>query len=186
MQAVDRNSRNVDSSVKSTTSVASSAGEKMVILSIGQQRYAIPLAAVQEVLPLSVLSRPPRMPLILDGFLHLGETAVAVVNLPRLFNLPDAPTALYTPILLLRGSPPPIALKVDRVLGVVWVSDDAKMRLDDRDGCNGCLQGVAIIDDRVVIILSPQQILLSQETERLADLLADEQRRIDALQEAAS
>jgi chemotaxis signal transduction protein len=184
--AADRKPLNVDSSANTPANLTSSRGEKMVMLCIGEQRYAIPLAAVQEVLPLSMLSRPPRMPAILDGFMHLGGTVVAVVSLARLFNLPDAAPTLYTPLLLLRGSPAPIALKVVRVLGVVSVSENAKVRLEEHDGCNECVQGAAIIEDHVVVILSPQRILLSQERECLADLLASEQCRIDALREAVS
>src|SRR5580698_8646026 len=92
---------NIDSLGSALPKQAAARGENMVLLSIGEQRYAIPLTAVQEILPMPLLSRSPRMPPILDGFMHLGGIAVAVVNLARLFDLPDAASTLYTPLLLL-------------------------------------------------------------------------------------
>jgi purine-binding chemotaxis protein CheW len=164
---------------------AAGQGLDRVLLRLGEQRYAIPLTAVREVLPLPLLSRPPRMPAILDGFLHLDRIAVAVVNLARLFDLPDAPPALYTPLLLVRGNSKPIALRVEQVLGVVSISQDSEVQLDEHWVGNECAEGAAVLGNRVVVLLAPQRILLKQERDCLADLQAAEQQRLDALREAA-
>lgn len=176
---------NVGPPLKASSQLTPARGEKLVVFCVGDGRYAIPLAAVREVLPLPLLSRSPQMPAILDGFMHLGGIAVTVVNVARLFDVPEAAPALYTPLLLLHGDSAPIALKVERVLGAVSVSESSTVRLEEHAACNECVRGAAMIDDRVVLLLSPDRILLRQQRECLAELRASEQQRIDALGEVA-
>lgn len=174
-----------DAAGKGPANRTAARGEKLIVFCIAEQRYAIPLAAVQEVLPLPLLSRSPRMPSILAGFMHLGGMAVAIVDVARLFDMPSADCGLYTPLLLLRGATDPIALKVERVLGIVSVLASAKVRVEERNDRNNCLEATAIIEGHVVALLSLERLLLSRERKCLAHLRADEQSRIDALCETA-
>ena len=80
---------------------------KSIAFALGEQVYALPLEAVREILPMAQLSRPPGMPSLLDGFLNLGGTSVAVVNLGRLFGSPNPPWQLHSPLLVLRSQQAP-------------------------------------------------------------------------------
>ena len=50
---------------------------------------AFPLEAVQEIVPMATLYCPPGMPSGLAGFLDLRGTAVPIIRVDRLFDLPS-------------------------------------------------------------------------------------------------
>src|SRR5438128_2487698 len=71
---------------------------------------ALPLASVQEVVPMPLLSRPPGLPSVLAGFLDLGGAIVPVLRLDRLLGLSEVVPGLYTPLLVLRQPEDRLAL----------------------------------------------------------------------------
>src|ERR1700694_4086610 len=76
---------------------------------------AFPLEAVLEIVPIAQLSIPPGMPSMLAGFLDRSGTAIPILLLDRLFNLPEQPRALHTPLIILRGVDNPIGFLVGAV-----------------------------------------------------------------------
>jgi purine-binding chemotaxis protein CheW len=159
---------------------------RFVLMGVADQRYAMPVDAIQEVLAAPELSTPPGMPRILVGFMDVGGTATPVVSLARLFDLPEALAVLYTPILLLRDQSNPLAIKVEQVFGTALISDSAIARLSPRDVTGDAVVGMAMVDDRCVVVLSPDRLLLRQERTRLAELQCFEQNRLAAIREGAS
>jgi purine-binding chemotaxis protein CheW len=175
------------SSMTSTPTIRSRpASRRLVSFALGDQAYALPLAAVQEILPMAQLTRPPGLPSVLEGFLNLRGRAAAVINLSRLFGLPATPVGLYTPLLILRDLDFPLALLVDRVTGLTSISEDSIARLGENYTSNDCAEGVTMTDESVLVMLSVDRILFGRERSCLAELQATEQARVDALQETAS
>ena len=82
---------------------------------------AFPLEAVREIVPMARLSCPPGLPTGLVGFLDLRGTAIPIVRLDRLFDLPEQQAGLHTPMIVLRGVLGPIGILVDSVRGIVPV-----------------------------------------------------------------
>src|SRR5438132_11427250 len=80
---------------------------------------AFPLEAVQEIVPMALLARPPGLPSLLAGFLDLRGTAVPIVRLDRLFDLPEQQPGLYTPLIILRGPDSPVGVLVGAVRQIV-------------------------------------------------------------------
>lgn len=62
---------------------------------------AFPLKTVREIVPMARLSVPPGLPSGLAGFLNLRGTAVPIVRLDRLFDLPEQLPGLHTPMIVL-------------------------------------------------------------------------------------
>jgi purine-binding chemotaxis protein CheW len=159
---------------------------RFVLMSVAEQRYAMPVNTIQEVLAAPELSAPPGMPRILNGFMDLGGVATPVVSLARLFNLSEAPAALYTPILLLRDQSKPLAIQVEQVLGSASISDSAIARLSPHDVTGDAVVGMAMVDKRCVVVLAPDRLLLRQERTRLAEVQSLEQNRLAAIREEVS
>src|ERR1700729_1351062 len=80
---------------------------------------AFPLEAVREIVPMAALSSPPGLPSGLLGFLDLRGTAIPIVRLDRLFDLPEQKPGLHTPMIVLRGILGPIGVLVESVRGIV-------------------------------------------------------------------
>jgi len=56
---------------------------------------AFPLEAVREIVPMAQLFSPPGLPSGLAGFLDLRGTAIPIVRLDRLFDLPEQQAGLH-------------------------------------------------------------------------------------------
>ena len=56
---------------------------------------AFPLETVREIVPMARLSCPPGLPTGLVGFLDLRGTAIPIVRLDRLFDLPEQQAGLH-------------------------------------------------------------------------------------------
>ena len=75
-----------------------------VVFRLEKERYALPLAAIREVLePPGQLTRVPRAPTAVRGVINLRGRVVTLVDLSRLLGLPPAEVADEKIVLLDRG-----------------------------------------------------------------------------------
>lgn len=70
--------------------------------------------ALQEIVPCPELAQVPESPEFVTGVLNYEGLAVPVICPARLWGLPVQAPDLYSPLLILRGQPPPFALHVYR------------------------------------------------------------------------
>ncbi len=155
---------------------------KLLIFQLGEHVCGLPVAAVQEVLPLALLARPPGMAPLLEGFLNLRGTAVPVLRTHRLFALAAKTPGLYTPLVLLKNGGFPLALLVDTLLQVAAIPGDAFLPVRDKSCFNDCAEAEVAQEAQRVHVLSPERLLLEEERRRLAELQAMEQRRLEELE----
>jgi purine-binding chemotaxis protein CheW len=153
---------------------------------VAGERVALRLETVSEIVPMAALSRPPSMPSVLEGFLNLGGTAVPVLRLARLLGLPEAPLELHTPLVIVRGGILPLALLVNRVLGIAAVTADGLVPIGHMDSFNGCVDGRLTIANDVVHLLSLERLLLEKEQRTLAECHATETRRLRQLEQVTA
>lgn len=67
---------------------------RYLIFLLADRMYAVPVEAVQEIVPMAELAQTAGAPSFLAGFLDFGGELIAVVSLRRLFKLPDRPREL--------------------------------------------------------------------------------------------
>lgn len=99
---------------------------RVMVFHIGQDRYALPLAAVLRVLPLARLKELPGAPPWVPGLLDLRGEAVPVVDLSALAGRQPGPARHDTRILLVEteagGRPRRIGLQCEHVTGVLAIA----------------------------------------------------------------
>lgn len=175
----------------STTGLVALPGERattgagtsrVLAFHLADRLYGLPLAAVEQVIPMAALNAPPGMPSVLAGFLCLGGAAVAVVRLDRLFGLPAAEPGLHTPLIVLREGDPRLALRVDRMRGIVAVDESEMLPGCQTLSFNECVAGMFVVDKEPILLLSVERLLLEKEQQCLAEWHALEQVRLDALE----
>src|SRR5437870_5247918 len=108
----------------------------LLVFHLGGQAYGIGLHEVQEVVPMAQLSRPPSLPSVLAGFLNLAGTAVPVLRLDRLFELPEITPGRYTPLLILRNPDYRLALMVEKVSRIIHIAPDAILPVQESQSFN--------------------------------------------------
>lgn len=170
--------RETDRTVQPAAATRGLARRKLMVVRLARQAYGIPLEAVQEVVPLPLLTRPPGMPPILAGVFSLAGSPVAVLKLERLFAGSDHSARLYTPLVVLRSSNLPLALMVDEAVGIESVAEGDMLPLPETSSFNECAEGVAVISGVHVIVVSPERILTRTEQQRIAAWAALEQSRL--------
>jgi purine-binding chemotaxis protein CheW len=158
--------------------------QNLLVFHTSGQECAVPLDAVQEVVPMALLSTPPGLPSLLAGFLDLGGTAIPIVRLDRLFDLPEQPPGLYTPLLVLRGcGDGPTGILVGGVRKIAAVTQSSFVTLPPKQVFHDCAVAEVEIDGSLVHLLSPERILLENERRMLAGIQAMAQQRLRHLQE---
>lgn len=160
------------------------APRRMVVFRIAEQRYALPLEVVQEIVSVPLLSRPAGMPSILAGYFSLGSDVVAVLRVDRLLGSADRPQSLYTPLIVLRSSTARLALMVDEVVDANSIPEGTIVSFHETNSFNGCTEALAVVNGHHVAILSPDRLLLKAEKQRLVEFTAREKCRLAELLEA--
>jgi len=139
---------------------------------------AFPLQAVREIVPMASLSSPPGLPSGLEGFLDLRGTAIPIVRLDRLFDLPAQQPGLYTPMIILRGVLGPIGILVDRVRGISSIPSTQLVDIPEDRTFQGCATASVELDGDLIHLLSPAALLSANENRLLADHGAMAQARL--------
>jgi purine-binding chemotaxis protein CheW len=131
---------------------------------------------------MAALSHPPGLPLILEGFLNLGGNFVPVIRLDRLFSLPEQIPGLNTHLLIVHGKDAPNALLVDRVEELLSIPVDAVAPVRQELSFNGCVIAEIQVGDKIIHLISPERVLLEQEAQRINELRAIVQQRLQNLE----
>jgi purine-binding chemotaxis protein CheW len=146
---------------------------------------ALRRTAVQELLPLPRLWRPPALPRPVAGFFNLGGSAVSVLRLDVLFGLEERTGApqddLYRHLILVKGAggSGPQALLVDRVLDVIHMGSATISPVRQEGSLNGCVEAEIEYDGQFAHLLSLERILLAEEQQALAELARQAQERLN-------
>jgi chemotaxis-related protein WspB len=108
---------------------------KVLVFSIGSDRYGLPLPALRQVLPVLALKAIPLAPDYVAGLMDLHGAPVPVIELSRLAGLPREQLWLDSRILLLdypvaddgagAGATRMLGLLVEHVLGIETIADRA-------------------------------------------------------------
>jgi purine-binding chemotaxis protein CheW len=156
----------------------------LVLFEITGQAYALEMDEVQEIVPMAELSQPPGLPALLAGLLNLEGSPVAVIRLSVLMGLPDVTMSLYTPLLILRNQDNRVALLVERVIQTLSVPASEILPIRENHSFNDCATGIIKWQNRTVLIITAERLLLEKERQCLAELEAAEQDRLRQLEDA--
>jgi len=159
---------------------SASAQRNLVTFRAAGRSCALPLEAVQEVVPLAALSRPPGLPWIIEGLLNLDGSAVPVLRFDRLLGLPEQDPGLHSQLVVLRAERP-IALLVESAGEVLPATDEMLMPVRATETFNGCLEAELLVGDRVYHLFSAERLLLEQERKKLEEFREMEQKRLEGL-----
>ena len=159
---------------------------RLFVFEIAGELFGVNLETIREVLPVSLLSRPPGTPSILQGFLNLGGQAIPVLSPKRLFQLNDLPPNAYSHLLILKRAEIPLAILVDRAVGTAETAQSSLMPVGQNHSFNDCVECDVRIGTQTVHVLSIERLLIKEEESRIAQLHSMEQTRLHQLEETSS
>ena len=152
---------------------ASTGSVSIVVFSMNGEEFGTDISHVVEVLEYRQPVPVPRAPEFVDGVVQVRDFVLPIIDLRRRMELPCAPPSADTRMIVVLIDDERVGLLVDSVIEVAHMPADriAKPPALFRGVSAEYLQGLARLDDRMVIVLRIERILTSQE--RIALLRAD-------------
>jgi|Deesub1362A_J573_1020465.scaffolds.fasta_scaffold00419_33 purine-binding chemotaxis protein CheW len=142
---------------------------KLVVFKLGDEEYAAEVSQVREIIKLERITKLPRAPEFVEGIINLRGQLTTVLNLRKLFNLPesDAPNAR----IVVLDQEEPTGIIVDAVTEVLSLTKDEIDKPTRVFGIDArFIKGVGKKDDRLIIILDLDKILSPEEIERVQEV----------------
>ncbi len=122
------------------------------VFTLDQQRYGLPLSCVERTLQVVELTPLPNAPAIVLGVINVAGTLVPIIDLRHRFRLPARDIALSDQIVIATADRRTVGLVVDSVVGLLSVEMDQVVRVAEILPAVDHIDGVATLDDGLLLI----------------------------------
>lgn len=144
----------------------------LVVFHLDEQRYGLPLAAVERVVRAVEVTPLPKAPEIVLGVVNVRGRVVPVVDLRRRFRLPARGLAPSDQFVLARAARRTLAMVVDSVAGLTECPAESVVAGETVLPGLGWVAGLVKLPDGLVLIHDPGQFLALEEETALDAALA--------------
>ena len=148
---------------------------QLLAFGMAQQRYALPLAAVERVVRAVEITPLPKAPPMVLGIVNIGGHIVPVFNVRSRFRLPERDMDLRDQLILGQTEHRMVALVVDEVSAVMERAESEVITAQEILPGLEYVQGVAKLEDGMILIHDLDKFLSSEEEAILDRALADAQ-----------
>lgn len=143
----------------------------LIVLTLDDQRYALPLSAVERVVRVVEITALPDAPNIVAGVVNVQGRIIPVVNIRKRFLLPERDIALNDQLIISHTSRRPVALIADSVTGVVDCSEEDIVAAEAILPGLEYVEGVAKLKDGMILIHDLDRFLSLAEERSLTEAL---------------
>jgi purine-binding chemotaxis protein CheW len=149
---------------------------KIVCFRLGGETFAVDIMRVREIIKPQKLSRLPEAPVFLEGVINLRGAIIPVLDLRKRFGMRDPLNPVDQRLLIAMIGRRPVGLAVDSVTEVVTIAvNDIRPPPEIvRFGGRRYLLGVCLVRQRFVMLVNPDSLLDSCETDGLVEFMRGE------------
>ena len=146
--------------------------KQLVIFSLTSESYGVDIGTVSEIIRLQGITKVPRTPRFVEGVINLRGKVIPVVNMRKIFYLPDGEHTKETRIVVVDIEGQQIGMMVDAVTEVLRIPADSVeppsslITTADSD----YLLGIAKLKDRMITLLDLNKILSHDQAEKLSEM----------------
>lgn len=135
--------------------------QQLVAFKIGQANYTIAIHNIQEIVRIQPVTRVPNTPDHVDGVINLRGTVVPVLNLHKLFGIPDQGVTEDSRIAVVKVDNILYGIMVDQASEVLRLPGTAVEAAPEVNSKNhrDYIQGVAKSGGELWIILDPKALI---------------------------
>jgi purine-binding chemotaxis protein CheW len=166
---------NKETAMASTTS--SAARERFLVIHLGEERYGLPIAAVDEVVSLpDTLTRLPRAPAYVRGVMNLRGSVIPVIDQRQRFSVSGAKAASAERVVVVTLGRLQAGFAVDAVSRILEIDADDLMPAPElSDGGDRLFDRAAKVEREgdVILLIDPKALLDRAEADLLRDLTAE-------------
>lgn len=135
---------------------------RMVTLRVADERLALPLEDVREILPALAFTSLPTAPVIVRGVANVRGTAVPLLDLRTRLHLPAMPPDPDHHVVLTTIGSRTVGLWVDRVESLVEVDGSTMVPITDVADAHH-VKGVVLLEDGVLLVHDVASFLSAEE-----------------------
>jgi purine-binding chemotaxis protein CheW len=146
---------------------------KILGFELEDQRYAVPLEIVREVVRAVAIARIPGAPAIVEGVIDLRGEVVPVLDVRKRFGHPPRTLSLGDHLIVVSAGARTVSLRTDRVTWISEVQDAHVRQVADLTPGSEYVSGIARLSDGLTLIHDPETFLTRAEAEALDGSLAE-------------
>ncbi|NLY10292.1 MAG: chemotaxis protein CheW [Firmicutes bacterium] len=148
-----------------TTSQTAISEQQFVVFRLAEEEFALGITKVREIIKVTEITRLPHVAKYIEGVTNLRGEVIPVVNLRKRFGLEEEEETQDTRIIIVDIDSSKVGFIVDEVKEVLRVPSDA---IDPPPSnvaglSSTYLEGIAKHDDRLLILLHIDRIMLENE-----------------------
>ncbi|OGQ82044.1 MAG: chemotaxis protein CheW [Deltaproteobacteria bacterium RIFCSPLOWO2_12_FULL_60_19] len=147
------------------------SSDQFVVFSLDEQRFALPLPVVERALRMVEITPLPKAPDIVAGVVNVQGRIVPVIDIRKRLSRPAREIALTDQLIIAQTSKRLVALQVDSVGGLIERPKGAVIDAAEIVPGTGYLEGVAKLEDGLVLINDLETFLSLEEEHSLRDAL---------------
>lgn len=151
--------------------------EQVVVFTLDGQTYGIPISAVLEIIRMQKITGIPQSVDFLEGVIEIRGKVIPVMDLRKRFGLPAAEHTGSTRIIIVDMGGTNVGIVVDSVSEVLRVPagkiEPAPPLLSNIE--QAFIKGIALVDERMIILLDLARVLYDEEKELLHSVTAEQQ-----------
>ena len=145
----------------------------IIIFSLDEPRYALPLSLVERVVRIVEITPLPKAPDIVMGVINMHGQILPVINVRRRFNLPEREIRLEDQLIIVNTSKRMVALVVDSVSGVHKLEERELGIAKQELPYAGYIEGVVKLEQGLFLICDLDQFLSLDEEKFLDTALSE-------------
>ena len=152
--------------------------DQLVVFRLSDEEYGASSDQIKEIVVLSEITRMPQTPDFIKGVMNLRGQVIAVIGLMSRFGLHENPEKLPEHIIIVESEDYTVGMIVDEVLEVMRISQgtiETTPSLVETNIDNGYVEGIARVDDRLIIVLNLFHVLKGKEAVQLKRVAAGQE-----------
>ena len=135
----------------------------LIIFTLDDQRYALPLPAADRVVRMVAITPLPKAPEIVLGVVNIHGRVIPVINVRQRFCLPQREIALTDQLLVVHTKRRPVALVADAVLDVIACAEQSLIETESILPRLDYVEGVVKLSDGLILIHDLDKFLSLEE-----------------------
>lgn len=145
----------------------------LVIFTLDESRFALPLAAVERVVRVVEITPLPKAPDIVLGIIDVQGGIIPVIDVRKRFRFPKRETQLNDQLVIARTAKRTVALLADDVTGVMACPKERIVEAEKVVSGMAFVEGIVKINEGMILIHNLDAFLSLDEEKRLDDALRE-------------
>lgn len=144
---------------------------QLVVFALDSQQYALHLATVQRVVRTVEVTPLPKAPEIVLGVIDIQGSIIPVMSMRKRLGLAEREISLSDQLLVADTAARRVALLVNAVTGVIQRTGEEITKAEKIVPGSECVEGIAKLEDSILLIHNLEQFLSKKEERQLDGLL---------------